>query len=99
MENCEFESTILAGASLAEAELTDCKFNQDCDFNGISFEDARLTGVDFDGADLRNANLSGCTTRGLKGKLPQLPEDCEIKIDLKKDKEKNTFYRIKIVKD
>ena len=83
MENCEFESTILAGASLAEAELTDCKFNQDCDFNGISFEDARLTGVDFDGADLRNANLSGCTTRGLKGKLPQLPEDCEIKIDLK----------------
>lgn len=83
LENCEFEATVLAGASLVEAELTNCTFSEDCNFNGTSFRNARLTGVDFNGANLTNADLSGCTTRGLKGKVPLLPEDCQIKFDLK----------------
>ena len=78
MENCRFESSNLAGASFIDAELTDCIFSQDYDFNGTSFKGADLDGVDFDGADLTNANLSGCSTKGLKGTLPQLPLDCRI---------------------
>ncbi|MGB0150380.1 MAG: pentapeptide repeat-containing protein, partial [Flavobacteriales bacterium] len=83
LENCDFESSVLAGASLVEAELTGCTFGEDCNFNGTSFKNARLTGVNFNGANLTNADLSGCTTRGLKGKVPLLPEDCQIKFDLK----------------
>ena len=78
MEDCRVEASNLAGASFIDAELTDCTFSQDCDFNGTSFKGADLEGVDFSGADLTNANLSGCSTKGLKGTLPQLPLDCRI---------------------
>lgn len=78
MEDCRVEASNLAGASFIDAELTDCTFSQDCDFNGTSFKGADLEGVDFNGADLTNANLSGCSTKGLKGTLPQLPLDCRI---------------------
>ena len=78
MEDCRVEASNLAGASFIDAELTDCTFSQDCDFNGTSFKGADLEGVDFSGANLTNANLSGCSTKGLKGTLPQLPLDCRI---------------------
>ena len=83
MENCNLESTKLAGASFIDAELTDCTFSEDCDFNGTSFKGADLTGVNFNGADLTNANLAGCSTKGLTGSLPQLPLDCRIERDMK----------------